>query len=103
LIRITRSAGWPGRSNTRGFGFDIGGHRFFTKVHSVTMLWREMLGDEFLRRPRLSRIFYRQRFFDYPLKPLNALWNLGILTSLSVMLSRVWIQMFPIERGAKPD
>jgi len=80
----------------KGFRFDIGGHRFFTKVHSVTMLWREMLGDEFLRRPRLSRIFYRRRFFDYPLKPFNALWNLGIVTSASVLLSCLWIKLFPI-------
>ena len=80
----------------KGFRFDIGGHRFFTKVHSVTNLWREMLGDEFLRRPRLSRIFYRRRFFDYPLKPFNALWNLGILTSISVLLSCLWIKVFPI-------
>ena len=81
----------------KGFRFDIGGHRFFTKVHSVTMVWREILGDEFLRRPRLSRIFYRRRFFDYPLKPFNALWNLGIWTSLSVLFSCLWIKMFQIE------
>jgi protoporphyrinogen oxidase len=80
----------------RGFRFDIGGHRFFTKVAPVAKLWRETLGKDFLRRPRLSRIYYRGRFFDYPLKPLNALWNLGIWTSCHVLLSCLWIKLFPI-------
>ena len=81
----------------KGFRFDIGGHRFFTKVAPVANLWREMLGKDFLRRPRLSRIYYRGRFFDYPLKPLNALWNLGIWTSFTVLLSCLWIKLFPIK------
>ena len=80
----------------KGFRFDIGGHRFFTKVAPVARLWNEMLGHEFLRRPRLSRIYYRGRFFDYPLKPVNALRNLGIWTSFHVLVSCVWIKMFPI-------
>ena len=80
----------------KGFRFDIGGHRFFTKVEAIAAMWRDMLGDQFLRRPRLSRIYYRGRFFDYPLKPLNAVWNLGLVTSVSVVFSRLWIQLFPI-------
>src|SRR5215207_5523340 len=52
----------------RGFRFDIGGHRFFTKVRAVQDLWRAMLGPDMLRRPRLSRIYYGGKFFDYPLK-----------------------------------
>jgi protoporphyrinogen oxidase len=62
-----------------GWRFDLGGHRFFTKVEAVERLWHEILPDEmFLRRPRMSRILYRNRLFDYPLKPLNALRGLGI-------------------------
>ena len=80
----------------KGFRFDIGGHRFFTKVAPVVDLWRQMLGSDFLRRPRLSRIYYRGRFFDYPLKPFNALRNLGIWTSFRVLLSCLWIKLFPI-------
>ncbi|MGB5551701.1 MAG: NAD(P)-binding protein, partial [Thermoanaerobaculia bacterium] len=57
----------------RGYRFDIGGHRFFTKIPAVQKLWEEVLGEDFLERPRLSRIYYNDRFFDYPLKPLNAL------------------------------
>ena len=61
-----------------GWRFDIGGHRFFTKVKPVDDLWFEILGaDDFLRRPRMSHIYYRGKLYDYPIKPLNALRNLG--------------------------
>ena len=56
----------------KGFRFDIGGHRFFTKVAPVQALWEEILGDEFISVPRLSRIYYDGKFFDYPLKAANA-------------------------------
>src|SRR5215470_2849712 len=71
----------------RGYRFDIGGHRFFSKVPLINSLWHEILGEDFLRRPRLSRIHYRGHFFDYPLKPLNALAGLGPLEALLVCLS----------------
>ncbi|MEJ8566453.1 NAD(P)/FAD-dependent oxidoreductase [Elongatibacter sediminis] len=79
----------------RNYRFDIGGHRFFTKVRMVQDWWREMLPNDFLVRPRLSRIFYNDRFFDYPLKPLNALRNLGFRESVRVCLSFAWIKLFP--------
>ena len=50
-----------------GYRFDLGGHRFYTKLQPVKRLWEEMLGDELLTRPRMSRIYYRDRFFNYPL------------------------------------
>jgi len=80
----------------RGFRFDIGGHRFFTKLPAVRDLWRSMLGADFLRRPRLSRIFYNGRFFNYPLKPLNALRNLGVIRTAGVLASYVWIKLRPV-------
>ncbi|MGC4806800.1 NAD(P)/FAD-dependent oxidoreductase [Micromonospora sp. DT233] len=62
-----------------GWRFDIGGHRFFTKVSRVEAFWHEILPDEdFLLRPRMSRIFYRGALYDYPLSAMNALRNLGI-------------------------
>jgi protoporphyrinogen oxidase len=79
----------------KGFFFDIGGHRFFTKMEEVTRMWREVLGGEFLRRPRLSRIYYNRRFFYYPLKPLNALLGLGLWKSLLIVLSYARWQLFP--------
>jgi protoporphyrinogen oxidase len=80
----------------KGFRFDIGGHRFFTKVGSVERLWRKMLGPDMLRRPRLSRIYYNGKFFDYPLKAMNALRGIGIIDSFRVLLSYLWIRVRPI-------
>src|SRR6185369_2965843 len=80
----------------RGFRFDIGGHRFFTRIESLKSLWQTMLGADLLVRPRLSRIFYRGRFFDYPLKPLNALRNLGIVETLLILGSYIYSRLFPV-------
>jgi len=71
----------------KGFYFDMGGHRFITKVPEVKKIWREVLGKDFLRRPRLSRIYYKNKFFSYPLKPLNALKGLGLFESFLILLS----------------
>lgn len=81
--------------NYHGYRFDIGGHRFFSKVPLVNELWHEMLGEDFLLRPRLSRIHYRGHFFDYPLKPLNALAGLGPIEALFVSLSYVKARLAP--------
>jgi len=79
----------------RGFYFDMGGHRFFTKVQEVKRMWQEVLGQDFLRRPRLSRIYYNGKFFDYPLKPINALFGLGFWESLRIALSYLRWQLTP--------
>ena len=79
----------------KGFRFDIGGHRFFSKVEMVRDWWDRMLPDDFLVRPRLSRILYDDKFFDYPLKPLNALRSLGLLESIRIGISFVTIKLFP--------
>jgi protoporphyrinogen oxidase len=78
----------------RGYRFDIGGHRFFSKVPLINELWHEILGEEFLLRPRISRIYYDGHFFDYPLKPLNALAGLGPLESFLVGLSYLKASVF---------
>jgi protoporphyrinogen oxidase len=79
-----------------GWRFDIGGHRFFTKVGAVEAVWDEILTpDEFLVRPRMSRIYYRRRFFDYPLRPLNALRQLGAVEALRCALSYLWVRLRP--------
>ncbi|HEV7685056.1 MAG TPA: FAD-dependent oxidoreductase, partial [Acidimicrobiia bacterium] len=79
-----------------GWRFDIGGHRFFTKVSEVEDFWHEILppGD-FLMRPRMSRIYYNNKFFDYPLKAGNALGNLGIVEALRCVLSYLWARIRP--------
>jgi protoporphyrinogen oxidase len=82
----------------RGYSFDMGGHRFFTKVDAVKKMWREVLQDDFLRRPRLSRIFYDGKFFYYPLRPLNALRGLGLWEGFLILLSYLKWQIFPYRR-----
>lgn len=80
----------------KGYHFDIGGHRFFTKVSVVDKMWREVLPEgDFLHRQRLSRIYYNRNFFFYPLKPVNALFGLGVFNSLLILMSYVWAQLFP--------
>ncbi len=80
----------------KGFRFDIGGHRFLTKIPEVQALWEEWLGDELLRVRRLSRINYRGRFFDYPLRLPNVLGHLGLVESLRIGLSYLRAQVAPI-------
>ncbi len=81
-----------------GWRFDIGGHRFFTKVTPVQELWHEILPDEdFLLRPRMSRIYYKGKFYDYPLKAFNALRNLGIVEAVRCVLSYAWVRLNPPE------
>ncbi|HUG82258.1 MAG TPA: NAD(P)/FAD-dependent oxidoreductase [Bryobacterales bacterium] len=79
----------------KGYRFDIGGHRFFTKVSAVEQLWKEILPDDLLRRSRLSRIYYNGKFFAYPLKPFNALMGLGLIETFRCVASYGWARMFP--------
>jgi protoporphyrinogen oxidase len=79
-----------------GWRFDIGGHRFFTKVRAVEDLWFEILGaDDFLRRPRSSRIYYRGKFYDYPIVATNALRNLGPVEAARCMASYLSVRVRP--------
>ncbi|HEX3035051.1 MAG TPA: NAD(P)/FAD-dependent oxidoreductase [Thermodesulfobacteriota bacterium] len=79
----------------KGYLFDIGGHRFFTKVGAVEDMWHEVLGEDFLRRGRLSRIYYNKKFFYYPLRASNALLGLGVWNSFRILLSYLKAQGFP--------
>ena len=73
-----------------GWRFDLGGHRFFTKVERVSAFWHGILGpDDFLIRPRMSRIYFEGKFYDYPLKATNALRNLGLIEASLCMASYI--------------
>ena len=92
----------------KGYHFDIGGHRFFSKSREVEDLWTELLPNDMLERPRSSRIFYRGKFFTYPLKAVEALLNLGIFESILCVLSYLKARLFPVknpknfeDKGAK--
>ena len=81
----------------KGFRCDIGGHRFFTKNKEVQALWEKTLGREFLVRQRLSRIYYRGKFFYYPLRFGNALAGLGMVTSSKIVFSYLKSRAFPVK------
>ena len=79
-----------------GWRFDLGGHRFFTKVPEVEALWHEILPEgDFMLRPRMSRIFYKGKFYDYPLKAINALRNLGLWEAILCGFSYLWARIRP--------
>jgi protoporphyrinogen oxidase len=79
----------------RGYRFDIGGHRFFSKSAEVESFWSEILGAEMLDRPRKSRIYYGGKFYGYPLKPFEAVRQLGLLESFHCGLSYLKAKIFP--------
>ena len=80
----------------KGFRFDVGGHRFFSKSREIEGLWEEILGDQLIRRERKSRILYRGKLFDYPLRAFDALKKLGLPESTLCMLSYLKARLFPI-------
>ena len=81
----------------KGYHFDIGGHRFFSKSREVEDLWSELLPDDMLLRPRSSRIFYRGKFFAYPLKAAEALFKLGLVESTRCVLSYAHARLRPVK------
>ncbi len=80
----------------RGYRFDIGGHRFFTKIKEVQDLWDEILGDDFIKVPRLSRIFYQGKYYAYPIQLGNAMSNLGVYESVRILISYLKWKLRPI-------
>ena len=81
-----------------GYRFDIGGHRFFSKSQQVVDLWNEILPDDFIQRPRMSRIYYEGKFYSYPLRAFEALRNLGLWRSSMCMLSYLQYKLMPIKQ-----
>jgi protoporphyrinogen oxidase len=99
VVEKSGTVGGLARTETfKGFYFDMGGHRFFTKVAEANQIWQEVLGEHFLRRPRLSRIYYDRRFFYYPLRPLNAMLGLGPWQAILILLSYLRWQISPHRR-----
>ena len=97
LERDPRQVGGLARTvEHNGYRFDIGGHRFFSKSKEVEDLWTELLPRDLLERPRSSRIFYRGKFFSYPLRAVEALLKLGIVESALCVLSYLKARLFPV-------
>jgi protoporphyrinogen oxidase len=82
-------------SEFKGYRFDMGGHRFFTKIRRVEKIWHDLMGEDMLQVPRLSRIFYNKAFFQYPLKIGNVLKGLGLWNSGMIGLSYLYALAFP--------
>ena len=88
VLERSNKVGGISRTETyKGYRFDIGGHRFFTKVPEVQAFWKEVLGDDFISVPRLSRIYYENKFYDYPLSLFKTLTNLGGRQSILILAS----------------
>src|SRR5208282_3035395 len=79
----------------KGFRFDIGGHRFFSKNTEIEQLWTAILGDKMTERGRLSRIYYRGRFFKYPLETLDVLKKIGIYEATACVVSYLAARLRP--------
>ncbi|NJM17450.1 MAG: NAD(P)/FAD-dependent oxidoreductase [Richelia sp. SM1_7_0] len=80
----------------KGYHFDIGGHRFFTKVQEVQDLWYEVLEQDFIKTPRMSRIYYQGKFFQYPLSAFDTLQKLGISESFLIIWSYLQAKRQPL-------
>ena len=95
LEKADRVGGIARTETYKDYYFDIGGHRFFTKIDRVNRLWHEMLGEDFQKVRRMSRIYYEGRFFNYPISISNTLFNLGIFESVLIVLSYFNAQFLP--------
>src|SRR5829696_1831528 len=84
-----------------GYRFDLGGHRFFTKSKEVDDLWHEVMREEFLKRPRMSRIYWNGKFLDYPLQGMDVIRKLGPLELVRSGLSYLWAAVKP--RGRRTN
>src|SRR5690242_7975815 len=78
-----------------GYRFDLGGHRFFTKSKEVDDLWHEVMKEEFLKRPRMSRIYWNGKFLDYPLNGTDVIKKLGPIELMRCMASYMWAAVKP--------
>ncbi|MBC7541305.1 MAG: NAD(P)/FAD-dependent oxidoreductase [Candidatus Sericytochromatia bacterium] len=80
------------------FRLDLGPHRFYALDPVVNRIWQEILGPDLRVVPRLTRIYYNRRFFFYPLRPFNALMNLGVWASLVAVGSYLYSKVAPFPR-----
>jgi protoporphyrinogen oxidase len=96
VLESTGQLGGIARTTVKnGFRFDLGGHRFFTKVEEVDALWHEIVGAEFLKRPRQSRIYWNDKFLEYPLQGVDVIRKLGPVELTRCMFSYMWAAVKP--------
>ena len=96
VLESTDQVGGIARTQVRdGYRFDLGGHRFFTKVKEVDELWHEIMKEEFLKRPRQSRIYWNDKFLEYPLQGMDVIRKLGPVELTRCLISYAWAAMKP--------
>ena len=96
VLEATDQVGGIARTEVRdGYRFDLGGHRFFTKATEVDDLWHEIMKEEFLKRPRQSRIYWNKKFLEYPLEGMDVIRKLGPVELFRVGLSYLWAAIKP--------
>jgi protoporphyrinogen oxidase len=96
VLESTDQVGGIARTEVRdGFRFDLGGHRFFTKVKEVDDLWHEIMKEEFLKRPRQSRIYWHRKFLEYPLQGMDVIRKLGPVDLTKALFSYLWAAIKP--------
>jgi protoporphyrinogen oxidase len=103
LERMSQVGGLSRTVLHNGCRYDIGPHRFFTKNEEVNQLFADVVAEDTLHVPRLTRIFYNGKFFDYPLTPLNALFGVGVGASIDIFRSYLWAQMRQWARSREPE
>src|ERR1700678_1409819 len=96
VLESSEHVGGIARTQVRdGYRFDLGGHRFFTKVQEVDDLWHEIMKEEFLKRPRKSRIYWNDKFLDYPLQGMDVIKKLGPVELSRCLASYTWAAVKP--------
>jgi protoporphyrinogen oxidase len=96
VLESTDQVGGIARTEVRdGYRFDLGGHRFFTKVKEVDDLWHEIMKEEFLRRPRQSRIYWNNKFLEYPLQGMDVIKKLGPVDLTKALVSYLYAAVKP--------
>ncbi len=102
VLESTDQVGGIARTEVRdGYRFDLGGHRFFTKVKEVDDLWHEIMEEEFLKRPRQSRIYWNDKFLEYPLEGMDVIKKLGPIELTRCLFSYLWAAIKP--KGTRGD
>jgi protoporphyrinogen oxidase len=96
VLESSDQVGGIARTQVRdGYRFDLGGHRFFTKVKEVDDLWHEIMKEEFLKRPRRSRIYWNDKFLEYPLQGMDVIKKLGPVELARCLMSYAWAAIKP--------
>ena len=95
--------GMSGSMKIWGHIVDFGPHRFFSSDKVVVDFWHRYVKKNFVMVKRQTRIYFRNKFFNYPLKPYNALKNLGLRNSFISLISYFKSKILPLEEDGSME